>query len=359
MNKIKIAICIFLASLVLPTVHAIQADSGSSDTGNGQGKSMQSRRYSYGDELMDEDVSRIEGFRQMGLQRDASNTAAMIDALKNPPHLGYTYTTINALAQLGATEALPVIDTYIQEEADADTGGDLSVFSKVAKARLLAESEAKLIPDTGTASEAKVRRFYRELGMTPADLNADLVTYYHPVPKQQGVGRFVTPVADVATAHPIGVYAVRELADIVYHGSYRNFMSLPDITQVNFSGDYPSALKVRLAPLSPPERLNTMIQELAHKKFLTHWDDYEIQLASNEGLTASHAAAAQLTEMENHPEQYSHIGFTALVRVMWGTGDKAQAPLVRRLLKEGLIYTGNLPIADLSNGIPRGREPAY
>jgi len=326
---------------------------------------MAGRNYTYSGRLSDTDANRIEDFRQAGLQGDRSLVPAMVDAIKSPAHLGFTYTTMHALAQLGATEAVPVLETYTQDaSADQDeTGGDLRNFSGAARARLLAESEAHAISDSKSASLAKVRRFYKELKMTPADLNDALVAYYPPVAKPsvgvQGNITFITPASDGAPAHPIGVYAVRELADMMYHGGYKDCAFLPEVSQVNFASDYPSALKMRLAPLAPIERLNTMLRELSQKKVLKHWDDYEIQLASNEGLLASHSAADLLKKMEAHPEQYDEPGFTALVRVIWGTGDREQAPLVQHLLENRLISTGNLPIWDLTKGVKGAREPAY
>ncbi len=295
--------------------------------------------YTYAGRLNDIDANRTEDFRQAGLRGDRSHIPAMINVLKNPPHLGYTYTTLHALAQLGAVEALPIVEAYAQDDATGawdETGGDLRNFSKASRARLLAESETQLITDSKVTSAAKVRRFYKELQMTPADLNDALISYYPPlVPqmKPKSGERLVWPPADTSPSHPVGVYAVRELADMMYHGSYKDCAALPEISQVNFASDYPSALKMRLAPLSPSERLDTMLQELSQKTVLKHWDDYEIQLASNEGLSASHAAARLLQKMEAHPEQYSEVGFTALVRVMWGTGDQDKAPLVQHLLE--------------------------
>ena len=325
---------------------------------------MAGPRYVYSGMLNGADSNMIEDFRQAGLHRDSSRISAMVSALKSPPHIGYTYTTIHALAQLGAMEALPTIEACAQDSDNRqdETRGDLCNFSKAARARLLAENEARPITDSKTASAAKIHRFYKELGLTPNQLNEALDAYYHPpqtVANSQGTPEWVSLPSDTAPVHPVGVYAVRELADMMYHGDFKELAALPEVSQINFSGDYPSALKVRLAALPPSERLNTMLQELSQKKVLTHWENYEIQLASNEGLAASDAVATLLKTMEANPSQYADVGFMALVRVMSGTGDQTKAALVRHLLENKLIYTGNLPIADLTNGVKRAREPAY
>lgn len=325
---------------------------------------MAEHRSLYSGMLRNQDANQIEEFRRAGLTKDRSQISSMVVLLARPIHISYTYTTIHALAQMGAAEALPIIDTYIQDaghDTQDETKGDLHNFSTAARARLVAEDAVKAIPGSKAATTAKVKRFYKELGVTSTDLNASLSDYYQIQNSvvSQGGQHWASMPHDIFHAHPTGVYAVRELADMMYHGDYANGATMPEVSQVNFVNDYPSALKMRLAPLSPSQRLATMLQELSQKKVLTHWDDYEIQLASNEGLAASHAAAALLIKMEANPTRYQDVGFMALVRVMSGTGDREQAPLVQRLMDEKLIYSGNIPLNDLVNGVKRGREPAY
>ena len=356
-NKIQIATLILMPLVLIAEIKMYAQSATKPETAAKQ--IMMQKRYIYEGRLKDEDSNRIETFRLAALRNDRSLLPSMIQAIGNPSHKGYTYSTIHALAQLGATDALPVIEEYVQDRTDAD----LSNFSKVSKARLVAKSVSETAFKSKQSTN-KILRFYKELGMTPIEMNADLAAYQislNPNFKNaQGEGNRFSIVADaVPPPHPVGVYAVRDLADMVYHGDYNTCISLPEVAQIDFTRDYPSALKMRLAALPSEQRLSVMLQELSHKKNLNHWDNYEIQLASNEGLTASNAAAALLKIMETTPNQYSDVGFTALVRVIWGTGDSTKVDLVKHLLVSRLIYSANLPIADLTNSVKRGREPAY
>jgi hypothetical protein len=299
--------------------------------------------------------------RQSGLQAGYSQIPEILVALQHPVHTAYTYTPIHALAQMGAEEALPVIDQYIRHGiADKNKDLDLSNFAVSARARLLSESEANHITDSKAKAIAKVKTFFATLDLAPADLNSDLATYNAPLLPSTVKGKEVYLTSnDASKIHPIGVYAIRELADMIYHGKYEDFASLPDVKNVNFSGDYGSALKLRLAPLSMNQRIDTVINELAHRTVLRFDTDYDIQLAINEGLPASQAAAKKLSEMEKHPENYSHIGFKALRCVILGVGDKEQAALIKRLNDEKISYCSPMEYADISQGVKRERAPAY
>lgn len=123
---------------------------------------------------------------------------------------------------------------------------------------------------------------------------------------------------------------MEQLADMVYHDSYKDYAALPGIAAVNFSADPPAALKMRLAPLSRPERITAMIYDLTHRT-RTVWsavDNDEVQLLDDEGLDASHAVADQLKTMEQHQGEYKPTAFGAMFSVLNNVGDKEQAPLV-------------------------------
>lgn len=319
----------------------------------------QSRYYTR--PLEPEDANRIASMRQSGLHADHSRVPEMVTALQRPAHSAYTYTPIHALAQTGAEEALPTINLYIRHSiADTDKDLDLSNFAVVARARLLSESGARNMTDSKAQATAKVKKFFAELNVSSIDLNSALATYNAPQQPSQVNGKEVYVVTgDAPKIHPIGIYAIRELADMIYNGRYEDFTSLPEVKAVNFTEDYASALKMRLAPLSQPQRLDTLINELAHRTFLKFDTDYDIQLAINEGLPASQAAATKLRDMEIHHENYSHIGFKALRSVILGVGDKEQAALIKRLNDEGISYCSPMEYMDISQGVKRERAPAY
>ncbi len=91
---------------------------------------------------------------------------------------------------------------------------------------------------------------------------------------------------------------------------------------------------MKLAPLSKEERITMMINDLAHLKGLGSDETLMIQLAIDEGLASSSAAAAMLRNMDEHRDEYTHTGFAALFRVLRGIGDKSQGSLIGRFLED-------------------------
>jgi hypothetical protein len=115
------------------------------------------------------DTMKIGPARQAGLLADKTHILDMIaivrDRSANDPALAET--SLHSLAQLGATEAIPDIETLTQTGKDQN----LVNFATAARAHLLAESVVS--PDAADMIQAKeeVSRFYSELNKTPADIN--------------------------------------------------------------------------------------------------------------------------------------------------------------------------------------------
>lgn len=299
------------------------------------------------DDVRDEHRNDVAAIRDAGHERDQSKISHIIEVLTKPPRFNYVYTGLHTLAQMGATEALPTVDLYVN-----DPSGYVSNYAVAAKARLLAESTANRMKEVKQAPAAKVARFYKELGLTPADLNAALLAFNHPELTVSAESRNWSSNQPPLT--PIGVYAMRELADMAYDGPYQDYASLPGFAQVNFQDDYPAALKMRLAPLSREQRLHTLIEELANKKVLRMENYYEIQLAVNEGKAASRLAAQKLQEMGLHHEQYASVGFCCLFGMIAAVGDKEQAPVVERFLHATYPEVGSYAkqnYRDIVNGV--------
>ena len=301
----------------------------------------------------------IANFRQAGLSKDHSQIDQMVEIIRTwkPTERSYVYTTMHSLAQLGADKSLPLINIYAEKSVmEPGYDPDLSNFSIAARARLIAESSTLNIVDSKARAFAKIRRFYQELNLTPNGLNSSLVVY-NSRPRGSMSGN---------SPHPVGVYAVRELADMVYQGSYTDYSSLPQVTGIDFNSDYPSALKIRLAPLTKSERLSTLIQELSHRTVGINERNYDLQLAINEGTSASNAAAAELKIMDNHRIQYNqvthHSGFVSMFYIIAGVGDQSQIPIIEHYLTDQDHWVRHYAeIADrsLSKGIKRETAPAY
>lgn len=283
------------------------------------------------------DAKQIAAMRAAGLHSDPTYIGNMVKALTNPPHPDYKKTALHALARLGAVEALPAIDATILN-SDADTKS----YARVARARLVAEDEAKSVADTAKAS-VKLNRFYQELGLTPEGVNEGVLQHYVRGGTSDG-------------PQPVEVYAMREIADMIYQGPYKNFVALPVASQVSFQNDYPSALKVSLSSLNSSARVQKLVQELAQKSTLGTNDYYDMQLAADEGISASQAVATQLHVMDANRNQYTPEGFTALLQVLHGIGDKEQAPLFAHFMAAANV---EFMYPDVKNGVPQQIVPGY
>lgn len=308
------------------------------------------QQYSYIGPLRREDYNEVSSVIEAGRSLDHSQVPFIIGVLQSPPHVSYATAGLHALAKMGALEGLPVVQTYI----DTDTG-DTGKYAVVVKARLLAENSVSRISSGPQKAVAKVERFYKELNMTSGDMNNALIAFHTPNRQQGAEGRASQQFSTLPPQPPIGVYAMRELADMVYNGSYQDYASLPQVASVNFQEDYPSALKMRLAALPHEERLNTIIDELANKKALTPDDSYELQLAINEGKPASRLAAQKLADMESHHDQYASAGFSALFSVLSGVGNQEEAPILARFLNVTYPYVSHYAKQDYRSLIDGNR----
>ncbi len=97
--------------------------------------------------------------------------------------------------------------------------------------------------------------------------------------------------------------------------------TLAGMSQAQFNLDGRSALKVRLAPLSPPDQIAWLIQDLSKKKYITEDESAEIQLAGDLGPAAGQSAAAKLWDMDQRRDKYSGAGFSVLFSVITMSGD--------------------------------------
>lgn len=270
-------------------------------------------------------------------------------------------TALHAAAQLGATEALSAIDAILQKDDQT-----VSPYAKVAKARLLAEDSTKAIGNRAARAAVKIQRLYAELGLSPADLNAGLTAYQAPL-HPDASGRF--SVSTRPRPVPVEVYAMREIADMVYQGAYADYASLPGVIGVNFPSDYPSGLKLRLASLPPNRRVDTLIQELAGGQIPGNDEQYAMQLVLDAEPAASPAIGTKLREMDAHKSEYPEQGFTALLSLLETINDRSQAALIQHFRdvdkqereKGGVrkVYVANSVYLEAEAGIKRQYAPGY
>ena len=312
-------------------------------------------------------VGWLNQMRQAGMRGDRSQIRRMVEIFQNPPAaeaLDVAYQTrsslLRPLAQLGATEALPTLDDFIQgDSAKPLPGEDYITFSqrkenialsKAVRARILAQSGAQGVADDKARASAEVKRFFQELGQTPQSLNAAVAAYQ--LKNQQhyeAAGRNPDYRHD---AVPVEVFAVRELADMAYRDRYRGFVSLPDVARVDFGQDAGAALKARLAPLSSAQRVAMLVSEISQKKITDNDDLRRAQLLADEGLSALPMVVAQQQDFRSHREQYrqkldGHFGgFSVLDRAqenLAAIADAAAKPQVSGATAEADVVRSSWP----------------
>lgn len=308
------------------------------------------------------EMQKIAALRQAGIKADASQVPLLLEALKKPQP-EYQYAAIHALSQIGATESLPVFDSLL---ASRGTDADLRNFLQVARARLVAESSAKGIADANKRAQFKMQTLLAEANVSVAQLNDA------PARKEQ-------LRTDNEAAKPVTLYVLRELADMIYRkhdAALLNYAQLqgvqfgfrPDLpfTSLNaarraqvdgirFLVDTPAALKAGLGPLTNQERVNWLIEKLSTAWVMDEDTYYAIQLAIDEGVPASHAAAIKLKEIASSRKQYGYGAISALMRVIAGVGDKEEMPVIASFLADDdkyVVQDARNAYDTLGKGIP-------
>lgn len=260
----------------------------------------------------------LADMREAGIHGDRSQVPSMIQALKSP-HPTYVVTALHALAQLGATEAIPTVDQIMQRSAGDQSLPEYTLtYAHVARARLLAEAEGQKANVANAQAQTKVSRFLAELNLTPSQIVTGASAYHQFHESHQGL--------------PVEVDAMQELGDMVYHGDSAIYQAY--LHDIDFTQDEGAVLKVNIAKQPSKNRLAYMIDQLAVKHNRDLQANLLLQLAVDEGLPASQMAASKLNEMASNRQQYSEIGFLMLFLVIEGVGDQKQAPVVAQFLHD-------------------------
>ena len=263
-------------------------------------------------------ASEMAAFHQAGLNKNRVQLPALLAALQkpqDPTERSSTFIVLHALAQMGATEALPAINALTSTSRDVS----LVNFAAAAKARLLAESGAQAVKDPKARARAEIAALYRQTKLTPDALTQD-ARYY-----QAHTGDPGEPV-------PVGVCLMREAADVLYQAGVAS--SAVEATPPDYSLDPASALKVQMAPLSPKERINALMEQLSSIKKYTPSEPYATQLLADMGAAAEQAVDSKLVDMDLHQEQYDGLGFRALFNALYCIGDPSQSSFVEDFARD-------------------------
>lgn len=256
------------------------------------------------------DTDHLTALRLAGIAGDRSQIPALIAALNTPSDSVET-TALLALAQIGATEALPVFGRIIRQPPNPWTGN----YARAARARLIAEAVARRQAPAETRLQSKIAVFLALMKLRPAQITATLAVQQHQIPR---------PAADT-----LPVRACEEIADMIYRSRRPYTRPLHGLHGLDF-GLVPGArLKIQLAQLPMGQRLAWMIARIAESSISGRTELRLIQLAADEGRPASRAAAAKLKEIRAHRSRYPTSGFAGLFDVIRSAGDPTQAALVR------------------------------
>ena len=266
-----------------------------------------------------------QAFHEAGLRGDHSQVPAMIQSLQTEQNPEMRKSVLLALAQLGATEALPVIDNVIRISftkgsdlpPDVFNIPDVGTFAQAARARLVGEAAVQGMPDGKEKAQAKVERFFRELGKSPAEVNANATVFHKKL--------LAGTVSSAST--PVEAYALQELADIVWLGNYADYVDLPQVHQIDFKQDGLASPKMQLSLLSPDIQRSSLIDMLAKGSGGTPQQQLLLNLGRDE---AAQAVANKLQEMNGSQSKFKTNGFRLLLEVLQASGDTSHADLWAR-----------------------------
>jgi hypothetical protein len=169
------------------------------------------------------------------------------------------------------------------------------------------------MPEGKEKAQAKVERFFRELGKSPAEVTAGAAAHYKKLISGTAWGGLM----------PMETYALQELADIVWRGPYQDYADLPQVQQTDFKQDGLAALKKQMAPLPPEAQRKSLIDTLAVGDSAP-----QQQLLLNLGcVEAAQAVVDKLKEMDGDRKKYFRTGFGNLFQVLQASGDTSHAEL--------------------------------
>ena len=255
------------------------------------------------------DADRLTALRLAGIAGDRSQIPVLIAALNSPSDSVET-TALLALAQMGATRALPAMGRIIQWPLNDWIGN----YATAARVRLIAEAGAPEPAPAGARLQSKLAAFLTLMKLRPAQITAALEAQ-----RRQAFS---------AAGDTLPVCACEQIADMIYRSGLSDTRPLPVLRGLDL-GLVPGArLKIQLAQMPKGRRLPWMIARIAESPIAGRAELRLIQLAADEGRPAARAAGAKLREIRLHRSRYRFSGFAGLFDVIRSAGDPTQAALV-------------------------------
>ena len=288
----------------------------------------------YGCELKPHETREyLAQMRTAGLAHDRSQIPLLIQSVRETAAEKYFATALHSLAQIGGPEALQVTEETLQNIGE---NGSMYHYAQAVHARLLAQNAAYKLKGATLHQRAVVclNTFLEAMGhANAASLNAavnkQIVDMQFMVHRETGRN----------------IYALRELADIIYHTFDLALLHAAKSAGVDFDQDVGARYKAHLAPLTAKQRIDWIVEHLSSAPAFTGAENFLVQLAADQGKTASRAAAAKLHEMDQHQGKHA-IKFTngvggihryfpsyyGLLYIIQAVGDSDQEPMLARNL---------------------------
>ena len=330
----------------------------------GEIKTMRVFNGEFGSELKPHETREyLVRMRTAGLAHDAAQIPLLMQVVRETTAENHFVTALHSLAQIGGAQALQVTEEALLNIREIEPAAR---YASVVRARLLAQSAAHKLTNPTLPHRATVclNTFLQTLG------HADASALNTAVKKQVRDMQFMV--------HPEtgrDIYALRELADIIYHAHDIALLQVAKAAGIDFTLDAGASYKAQLAPLTAMKRIDWIVEHLSSIHAFTFQDTFLVQLAADEGKMASRAAAAKLHEMDQHREQYADNlkdskgrthryfpGYYGLLYIIEAVGDSDQAPMLARNLNnpEPAISSNVQQIyKTVESGIPLVRRPGY
>lgn len=295
------------------------------------------------EQIVDQRRSRV-AIDQAGLTRNRVLAPRIVDSLKintqeikfdengrriSPEVVHYLQNQWAAWRALGRIGDLTTLPAFDRSPAGPD---QRTVYEQITRARILALNEP--------TPKSMIECLLRETGMTVAQINN------WPEPR---------PIALTYTSEPQRAYQVLyQIADMIYVSRDMALAKAVQEMGIDFSRDPEMKLMLRISSRPTKERLNILIEELAHQTGKTTDNLFLIELIENEGKPGFEAVARKLTELRKtelldftaNPDpavlqrqmaeyeeaaktKYTPFGVLQLLRVLGDSCDPNYLPTVR------------------------------
>jgi hypothetical protein len=278
--------------------------------------------------------------RMIGIKRERAQARALLGYLYAAEFRATKYylpaeQALMSLARLGDSDALEHLHRLVKNPATAPPA--LAPYYRVALARIQAEAA----PASGSAADrlaSHLKKFLRFLALTPQQVESTARRRSAAVSRDHG-------------GLPLGVLAIRQMADMVASALMTGGDTSAAEKVINFSVDPPAEAKVQLAALAPHERAPWLVKRVGSLTALDE-DAYRlIQALGDEGAPAAEATGRRLREISASRERVAqaNIGIQALLKALLYAGGPKDAPFA-----EAFMHDKDQELAGLARAVAWG-----